>query len=81
MEVDKIKTLISEEDVAHNVVTNKTIDALLGMVNFVEEEPKQEVAAAKDEDKEKEKKPRTRRTKKAEAADEAAAEAKDGEAK
>ena len=37
MDVDKVKSFVNEEDLKKDIVTNKTIDALLEKANFIEE--------------------------------------------
>ena len=37
MDVDKVKSFVNEEDLKKDIVTNKTIDALIEKANFIEE--------------------------------------------
>lgn len=40
MDVDKVKSFVNEEDLKKDIITNKTIDALIAKANFVEEAEK-----------------------------------------
>mgnify|MGYP004630887661 FL=1 len=53
LEVEKVKSYVPEEDVKKSIINNKTIDALLEKVNFVEPEAKEEKKEKKEKKEDK----------------------------
>ena len=77
IEVDKVRGVVAQENIALNLRLNKAID-LIKSTAKVTDAPKEEAAEAPKEEAPKEKAPRKRRTTKAKA-EEAAEESKDAE--
>ena len=77
IEVDKVRGVVAQENIALNLRLNKAID-LIKTTAKVTDAPKEEAAEAPKEEAPKEKAPRKRRTTKAKA-EEAAEESKDAE--